>query len=531
MLDMFYSNKNDDNIVVYDGIKNYTLRELKQLIVSEMEFLKLKNQNVIISSGDNFSFIIQFFAALFTNKDIYILSDRTRIKDFNSDYEILDSVFINETGEVDFPKIDINKPAIHFYTSGSSGKPKSITKSFYNVSKEAKDIVDELQINGNLTVVSTTTMCHMFGFTFHFLVPFYSGLIINTSEIAYPENVEDSNCILVSTPTFLTSVPKFEIPFKVNPVYIFTAGSKLNKSAYSFLEKNSKIIEIYGSTETGVIAHKSKYDDDFTLFNNVNLNVFEDNTQVQSDYFLDERVTVNDSIELNYRNIIIKNRSDRLYKIYEKRVCANELEEKLKNNEFVRDCYIIKVNDKLACLCALSPNGNNFLLKNNISILTKNLKQYLSMYSEVIPQRWKFIDEIPMTQLGKVDKKLIEHYFNINVSLPVILKRVITSQSVELSIFFYRQCNFFKGHFPEFKLVPGVAQLFFAKEFANNFFKTNIGQGQWKRIKFSNIIEPDSIVNLKLFKTDKTINFEFSSESKVYSSGTFLCENIFEGVS
>ena len=52
----------------------------------------------------------------------------------------------------------------------------------------------------------------------------------------------------------------------------------------------------------------------------------------------------------------------------------------------------------------------------------------------------------------------------------------------------------------------------------------------FKTIKFSNIIKPDSIVNLRLIKDEKQVSYEFYSDEKKYASGTFLCENVFEGV-
>ena len=170
------------------------------------------------------------------------------------------------------------------------------------------------------------------------------------------------------------------------------------------------------------------------------------------------------------------------------------------------------------------------MLKNNITNLTKKLKQHLNKYSQIIPQKWKYIDQIPMTKSGKINKDLITGLFDLNLSLPVILDRQLSENRVIYKIFFYRQCNFFKGHFDEFKIVPGVVQLYIAKELANMYFNLSLGQGQIKRIKFSNIIEQDCIVNLKLEHNEKQVYYEYYSDNEKYASGTFLCENIFKGV-
>ena len=530
ILEIFTTNKYDKKTAVTDGDNDYTFYDLKCLIASEMNLLKEKKNNVVILPNDNFAFIIQFFASLLCLKNIYLITDKTRLNNMNIDFDVIEG-YEKKTNEIPKFNIDISKPLINFYTSGSSGKPKVIKKSLYNLICEAKDLGKELGLkNKNLNVISTTTMCHLFGLTFHLMMPLCNSLIINTKNVSYPENINQLNTILVSTPTFLYSVPKFDVNFKINPEYIITAGSKLNDGVFEYLEKKSKIIEIYGSTETGIIARKTHYADDFKLFDNVNLVVNKDNVEVKSEYFYEDNTCINDKIELNNRILKFKNRTDRLYKIYEKRINADELENNLKSNSFVKDCYITKHGEKLVCICALSDLGKKYLLKNNISSLIKNLKSYLASFSEISPKRWKFIDEIPMTNSGKINKKLIERLFNINLSLPVILDRVLSENSITYKLFFYHQCNFFNGHFPEFQLVPGVVQLYLAKNFANIHFNLSLEAGQWKKIKFSNTIKPDSIINLKLVYNEKQIYYEFYSDIKKYASGIFLCKNIFEGI-
>ena len=520
--EIFTTNKYDEKIAIINENKEYSYGDLKKIIAKETEFIKNKKNNVVISNSDNFSFIIQFFASIFCKKNIYLVADKYRLKEFNSEFDILDGISFETQENYKFE--EIKDVTINFYTSGSSGNPKIIKKTLYNLEREAEDLTETFKFK-NLSVISTTTMCHLFGLTFHLMMPLYSGLKINTQKISYPENIEYEDCILISTPAFLSSVEKFNVPFKTNPKYIISAGSKLNKSTLEYLESN--IIEIYGSTETGIIGYKTDYDKDFELFKNVEVKAYKNNVQVYSDYIYENNVKINDKIEINNRKLHILNRTDRLYKIHEKRVSADELENKLKTNLFVKDCYIIKIDNKLVCLCALSEQGQEYLLANGIFKLTTGLKKYISKFSEIIPQKWKYIDRIPLNIMGKVDKKLIEHIFNVNFSLPVILKREFSKNCVVYKILFYDKCNFFEGHFNKFKIVPGVVQLFIAKEFANIHFNLKLGVGQYKRIKFANIIEPNTIVNLKLENRDGKVTYEYFSEDKKYSSGIFLCDNIF----
>ncbi|MBQ7450409.1 acyl--CoA ligase [bacterium] len=524
-----YFEKYKNKTAVINGNEIYTYYEIKNQISWEVENLKSKKENVVILSGDNFSFIIQFFASLYCDKNVYLLTDKTRLKDLKCDFDILESATGNEIKKYDFPDIDIKKGAVNFFTSGSTGKPKNIKKSLFNLIREAQDIGETFEFKDkNYTVKSTTTMCHLFGLTFHLMTSLCNGLTIDVKEVAYPENVDGDNTILVSTPTFLHSADKYNLDFKSCPKYIISAGSKLEEKVFEKLEKNSKITEIYGSSETGVIAYKTHFCNDFKIFDNVKLKVNYENVEVFSDYAYGFETVINDKIEVENDRLKFKLRTDRMFKINEKRVSAQELENALNKNEFVQESYITKSEDKLVCLCALSNRGKDYLLENKVSDLTKILKQNLMKTSEIVPQRWKYTDEIPKNSMGKINKKLIEHLFNVNLSMPVILGRKVEKENIKYRLLIYSQCNFFKGHFPSFQLVPGVVQLYWAKEFANAHFNLELGAGQWKRIKFSNIIKPDNIINLRLEKNEKSVFYEYFSDDKKYASGVFLCENIFK---
>ncbi len=92
--------------------------------------------------------------------------------------------------------------------------------------------------------------------------------------------------------------------------------------------------------------------------------------------------------------------------------------------------------------------------------------------------------------------------------------------------------DFFDGHFPEYKLLPAVAQFEIITRFSRKYFGTQRYVPNIKRIKFSAPIRPESKINLELtFKKDKNlISFTMADaeiKEKTYSSGNFnvLMEN------
>lgn len=111
---------------------------------------------------------------------------------------------------------------------------------------------------------------------------------------------------------------------------------------------------------------------------------------------------------------------------------------------------------------------------------------------------------------GIVDEKIVEKKGN--------------SVSLEFSI--PESSDFFDGHFPEFKLLPAVAQFEVVTRFSRKYFNTQRYVPAIKRIKFSNPIRPDTNVHLDLeYRAEKSsVSFSMQDadiEGKVYSSGSF----------
>ncbi len=86
--------------------------------------------------------------------------------------------------------------------------------------------------------------------------------------------------------------------------------------------------------------------------------------------------------------------------------------------------------------------------------------------------------------------------------------------------------DFFDGHFPEYKLLPAVAQFEVITRFSRKYFGTQRYVPNIKRIKFSAPIRPDTKIRLELtYKKEKgSVSFNMADakvEGKVYSSGSF----------
>lgn len=101
-----------------------------------------------------------------------------------------------------------------------------------------------------------------------------------------------------------------------------------------------------------------------------------------------------------------------------------------------------------------------------------------------------------------------------------------TENEVTLSFSVPLGSDFFDGHFPEYKLLPAVAQFELVTRFAQKYLGTPRRVKKIKRIKFSAPIFPNAQVDLRVAHDaeKKVAAFTISDHlepEKIYSTGTF----------
>lgn len=106
-------------------------------------------------------------------------------------------------------------------------------------------------------------------------------------------------------------------------------------------------------------------------------------------------------------------------------------------------------------------------------------------------------------------------------TLATVLSSDLQACSLELLLYINENLAFFAGHFPEFPIVPGVAQLAWVVHFAQVYFNVEKPFTVVERLKFSSPILPGTQVKLTLGVNAQCteINFRYHSESAVFSLG------------
>ena len=104
---------------------------------------------------------------------------------------------------------------------------------------------------------------------------------------------------------------------------------------------------------------------------------------------------------------------------------------------------------------------------------------------------------------------------------PELLAWEATPDSLVAEMVFPPDGEWFAGHFPDFPVLPGVAQLFFLRRFARRAFADFPDAGLYRRIKFRRLVRPNERVRLEVVRKGPcAYSFTMSVDGSIVSSGT-----------
>ena len=98
-----------------------------------------------------------------------------------------------------------------------------------------------------------------------------------------------------------------------------------------------------------------------------------------------------------------------------------------------------------------------------------------------------------------------------------------TDKDVSCDLTFLKDAAYFKGHFEECPILPGVIQLHFVVKFIKQFFHINLNKYDIMKLKFSNLVLPDTLVHFELHKlSDTEFSFSYENGDVKYSAGKLI---------
>lgn len=514
----------------------------------------------LVNFEDSYFFMVALIGIMQSGKSAKISANRTSefLKEICNDEIgfltdepaegalLIQGILASREDDGKWVKFDPRLSDVDMYTSGTTSKPKIAPKKFIQLEDEVNEYASQyLGYYDHALVIRTVNHHHIFGLTFSLLICLMCGSPFRRKIIDFPAEIEalkDNRLVIVASPAFLKRLAgndEKEIDLK-KPPFIISAGGVLPEDAAAKTEKILKYwpSEIYGSTETGCMAHRqSKEGPLYTPFPHNKITLTNEGClHVESPYIYDEGgFSTADLVKLEADGrFTILGRIDSIVKIEEKRISLPEVEMRIRQTGLVQDARVIAMASKrqyLAAAVALNREGKNRFKGAPKLEINKFFRKFLSQYLEstVIPKRWRFPEELPQDAQGKIKTADIKALFETPIQdEPMnfnIIKAETSQNKVIVELIVPEASDFFNGHFDEFHLLPAVVQVDLIMNFAHQYLNAPTSMQRILRTKFMNPIFPDTpfVVEIE-YDTEKfRLKFNIATkDGKKCSNGSIL---------
>lgn len=310
---------------------------------------------------------------------------------------------------------DLDVPFLWLYSGGSTGRPIIWPKNPLNLFGEAIFLKRYFKITPDDLILASVSPRHIYGLLFSVLLPFVARARIIKGSPVFPAEITERAS--TSRTTVYIGAPLHYKALAVGgsvPDCIklaFSSGGFLDKAHSLAFSRATKapVEEVYGSTETGGIAHRSRMRDEkgFKAFSPVSWKIENERLFVKSPFIspalpLDDKgyFLTGDRAGLSEEGFELLGRVDNVIKVGGNRVELDAVEQKIKALKAVKDIFIFQVNAKQG-----RDNEVAAIVVSNLD--TKELKKlFRKMLNPVeMPRHILKVDAIPVTPAGKKDRQ------------------------------------------------------------------------------------------------------------------------------
>ena len=434
----FYSLKDSEDIfLIHKENKSFIkYKEFISDIVKSLEYLsKFEEDTITVFIENAYRFIAVITAGFILKKRVNVLNNNSPkyvesiidntmvyISDTENSALNLDEVFESKCNDKWF---DILKDTIidenvyvNFYTSGSTGHPKLIEKTLKQFEAEATKIVNQFTDNiKDSLFLYTVPHYHSYGFVFAVLVPFMLEARCINNRINYLETVNNfadyEKITIVTTPAFLKRIDKSSLKIK-SKWYLFSSTGMLEEKVNDLCKEtfDTDVTEIYGSTEAGAMAYRRRSENQlWTRLSVVKLKVDENGSIECCSGYTGENVWIHVGDVVNMKNsdeFELLGREDSIVKIEGKRISVQQIDRQILMDKRFKDSYTIYCkSDKREYIAS-------FIVMNNKDRNSEDMKKYVIDYLKgyfetvVLPKKIYFVDSIPRSEIGKIDRKALD---------------------------------------------------------------------------------------------------------------------------
>jgi acyl-coenzyme A synthetase/AMP-(fatty) acid ligase len=211
------------------------------------------------------------------------------------------------TGSPTMPQIAARAPAACVFTSGSTGTPLPYHKTFGRLIECVREESQRLGLEGSgpWTIVATVPPQHMYGFESSVLLALGNGHALCAERPFYPADIAavlDSvprPRVLITTPVHLRALLAADVALPPTDLMVCSTAPLAQQLAHETEQRfATRLLEIYGSTETGQIAvRRPTQGPSWQLFPGVRFEAEGDTTYACGGH-IEQRTRMNDVLEL-----------------------------------------------------------------------------------------------------------------------------------------------------------------------------------------------------------------------------------------
>ncbi len=493
--------------------------------------------DILLNISNNQYFLDVLSSLLYKQSDNsihYKIIIAPKIED-DASYLIIDDEFCEKLGFIEHNEdvinifefyLNISNTYFYLKTSGSTGDPVLIKKYVYQMINEAKCLKSFLGSDFyNKTVCSIVPHHHLYGLTFAVFMPIVCNFpVIEQSPLL--ENLSQfKENILITSPEFLKKLVQYNkdfLPLSINNIeLIITAGSMLDDKTRNQLKNitNAKILNIYGSTETGIIA--GDIGDGFRLFSSVTI---DDNILISE---WSDKFRLQDEIEIKNDKLEIYGRKDRIIKIADKRFSLDMVEKYIKQSDLIYDAYAYVINNRIGVLISLTEEGKKVFRNNGKKGIVENINKYTDKVFGKNIRHYKITSNIFRNNNGKLIKKENDGLINHKEQLKFIQEKIEKNEQGITALFtayISEDIFYLPLHFYNFPLIPGFIELDhiikLSAQFGYDFMKIN----KISNLKFVHFIRPMDNIKIELIMLDNIVKFNIYADNIKAASGNIKYE-------
>lgn len=393
-------------------------------------------------------------------------------------------------------------------TSGSGGRPKIVGKTAAQMAAEAQAIADILPPDWRgLPALASISAQHLYGLTFRVFTALNMDWTLEADTCRYPEDFTAATrqpCIWLTSPAVLTHFGGQRDWARLRGCVrgIVSAGGALPEQTAQLLAGHLQqpVLNIYGSTESGVIARQFATDT-HRLFSGVRVRHDEQGQLcVHSAWSGGEQIMA-DAADIDGDRLMLHGRSDRIVKLADKRISLQHIEHALLHSAWVADAHCLLWQQRVAAWLALNDAGIGFLRANGRAALLDALRQELGATVEAVarPRYWRLAAGVlPRNAQAKIRADDAAQAFSSRPDRPDWQWVGQTENEWCFSGCVPLDLRYFNGHFATFPLVPGVVQLQWAVDLARRFACGGEVVAQVENLKYQQFIRPNDTVRLTL---------------------------------